>query len=103
MIDYNINIIIRIGDNMVTIKEIAKECDVSIATVSNILNGKPNASEETRKKVLETVKKLNYTPNYVAKNLKMKKSKAIGVIAEDLTVFCTPEIIDGITKCCEEF
>ena len=88
---------------MVTIKEIAKECNVSIATVSNILNGKPNASEETRKKVLEAVKKLNYTPNYVAKNLKMKKSKTIGVIAEDLTVFCTPEIIDGITKCCEEF
>ena len=103
MIYYNIIIIIRIGDNMVTIKEIAKECNVSIATVSNILNGKPNASEETRKKVLETVKQLNYTPNYVAKNLKMKKSKAIGVIVEDITVFCTPEIIDGITKCCEEF
>lgn len=88
---------------MVTIKEIAKKCDVSIATVSNILNGKPNASEETKKKVLNAVKELNYTPNSVAKNLKMKKSKAIGVIAEDITVFCTPEIIDGITKCCEEF
>ncbi len=88
---------------MVTIKEIAKKCNVSIATVSNILNGKPNASEETKRKVLKAVEELNYTPNIVAKNLKMKKSKAIGVIAEDLTVFCTPEIIDGITKCCEEF
>lgn len=87
---------------MVTIKEIAQRCNVSIATVSNILNGKPNASEETKKRVLQVVKELNYTPNSVAKNLKMKKSKTIGIIAEDITVFCTPEIIDGITKCCEE-
>lgn len=85
---------------MATIKEIAKKCNVSIATVSNILNGKPNASEKIRQKVLQAIEELNYTPNYVAKNLKMKKTRTIGVIAEDLTVFCTPEIIDGITKCC---
>lgn len=87
---------------MVTIKEIAQKCGVSIATVSNILNGKPNASEATRQKVLKAVKELNYTPNSIAKNLKLKKSQAIGVVAEDLTVFCTPGIIDGITQCCEE-
>lgn len=87
---------------MVTIKEIAQQCNVSIATVSNVLNGKLNVGEETKKRVLQTIKELNYTPNSVAKNLKMKKSRTIGVIAEDLTVFCTPEIIDGITKCCEE-
>lgn len=87
---------------MVTIKDIAQRCNVSIATVSNILNGKSNVGKETRKRVLQVVKELNYTPNSVAKNLKMKRSRAIGVIAEDMTVFCTPEIIDGITKCCEE-
>ena len=87
---------------MVTIKEIAQKCGVSIATVSNILNGKPNASEATKARVLKAVDELNYTPNSIAKNLKLKKSQAIGVVAEDLTVFCTPGIIDGITKCCEE-
>lgn len=87
---------------MVTIKEIAQRCNVSIATVSNILNGKPNASEETREKVLRAVKELNYTPNSVAKNLKLKKSQTIGVVVEDMTVFCAAGIIDGITKCCEE-
>lgn len=87
---------------MVTIKEIAQRCGVSIATVSNILNGKPNASEATKEKVLRAVKELNYTPNSIAKNLKLKKSQAIGVVAEDITVFCTPGIIDGITRCCEE-
>ncbi|MCI8929094.1 MAG: LacI family DNA-binding transcriptional regulator [Lachnospiraceae bacterium] len=42
---------------MVTLKEIAKECRVSPATVSNILNGKPKVSEETRQRVLDTVEK----------------------------------------------
>lgn len=87
---------------MATIKEVAEKCNVSIATVSNILNGKPNASEETKKRVLKAIKELNYTPNYVAKNLKTKTTQTIGVVVEDMTVFCVPEIIDGITQCCEE-
>ena len=87
---------------MVTIKEIAKYCNVSIATVSNIINGKPNASEETKQRVLKAIEELNYTPNYIAKNLKTKRTKTIGVVVEDITVFCAPEIIDGITKCCEK-
>ena len=57
---------------MATIKEIAKACKVSVATVSNILNEKPGASEATRELVLKTAEKMEYMPNYVAKNLKMK-------------------------------
>lgn len=87
---------------MTTIKDIAKKCNVSIATVSNILNGKPNASEETKERVMKAIEELNYTPNYVAKNLKMKETRTIGVLVEDISVFCSPEIIDGITQCCEE-
>ena len=87
---------------MVTIKEIAKHCNVSIATVSNIINGKPNASKETKERVLQAIEELNYTPNYIAKNLKTRRTRTIGVVVEDITVFCAPEIIDGITKCCEE-
>lgn len=82
--------------------EIAKVCNVSIATVSNILNNKPGASKATRDFVLEKAKELNYMPNYVAKNLKSKNTRTIGVIAEDMTIFSIPDIIDGITKCCEE-
>ena len=55
---------------MATIKEIAKACGVSVATVSNILNKKPGASEATRNLVLKTAKEMNYMPNYVAKNLR---------------------------------
>jgi len=87
---------------MVTIKEIAKVCGVSVATVSNILNNKPGASQETRKRVMKVVEEMNYTPNYVAKNLKMRNTRSIGVIAEDMTIFSIPDIIDGITEHCEE-
>lgn len=92
------------GENLImaTIKEVAKACNVSVATVSNILNGKTGASEKTIKLVEKVIKELDYTPNYVAKNLKMKNTRSIGVIAEDMTIFSIPDIIDGITEHCEE-
>ena len=52
-----------------TIKEIAKACNVSISTVSNILNGKNKASDEVKKLVLETAKEMNYVPNYMARRI----------------------------------
>ena len=88
--------------DMATIKEIARECHVSVATVSNILNHKPGASDETRRMVMEKVKELNYHPNTVARNLKTKNSRSIGVIVEDMTIFSIPDIVDGITEHCEE-
>ncbi|WP_026653565.1 LacI family DNA-binding transcriptional regulator [Butyrivibrio proteoclasticus] len=87
---------------MITLKEIAKECGVSTATVSNILNGKNNASEETRERVLSVVKERGYKLNYIAQGLRKQKSQTIGVIAEDIAQFTTPEIIEGIMETCEE-
>lgn len=87
---------------MATLKEIAKACNVSVATVSNIINNKGGASEETKARVKKAIKELDYTPNYVAKNLKTRNTRSIGVIAEDMTVFVLPDIIDGITEYCEK-
>ena len=81
---------------------IAKKCGVSVATVSNILNGKPGASEATRELVLKTAEKMEYMPSYVAKSLKTRNTRNIGVIAEDMTIFSIPDIIDGITEYCEK-
>lgn len=86
---------------MVTIRDIAQECGVSIATVSNVLNGKKNVSEEMRARVMEKVRELNYTPNSVAKNLKTKRTRTLGIIVEDITIFSVPALVDGITECCE--
>ncbi|HBR28110.1 MAG TPA: LacI family transcriptional regulator [Firmicutes bacterium] len=87
---------------MATIKEIAKLANVSTATVSYALNDPSKISEETRAKVMRVVEQVNYRPNSIAKSLKVKRTNAIGVITEDITVFNTPEIINGIGECAEE-
>ena len=80
---------------MATIKETAKKCGVSVATVSNILNEKPGASEATREMVLKTAEKMEYIPSYVAKSLKTRNTRSIGVIAEDMTIFSIRTLLTG--------
>ncbi len=87
---------------MATIRDIAKKAQVSTATVSYVLNDSAQISEETREKVLKAVRELNYSPNNIAKSLKIKKTNTIGIITEDITVFNSPEIVDGINKYMEE-
>lgn len=83
---------------MATIKDIAKKAGVSTATVSYVLNDNAQISKETRKKVLKVVKEMNYKRNNIAKSLRTNKTNTIGVIVEDMTVFNSPQIIDGINK-----
>ena len=87
---------------MVTIKEIAKECGVSTATVSNSLNGKKNVGEETRARVMAVVERTGYKLNYIAQGLRKQKTQTIGIIAEDIGQFTTPEMIEGVMEVCEE-
>ena len=87
----------------VTIKDIAKMCDVSIATVSNVLNGKTNkVSEDVAAKIKGAVEQTGYKPNFLAKGLRAVSTKTIGVIVEDLIVFSSPSMIEGLMKCSEE-
>lgn len=70
----------------VTIKEIAKVCGVSVATVSYVLNGKTSEiGDETVKKVLATAKELNYSKNQVARSLVTQKSKTLAIIVPDIS------------------
>ena len=79
-----------------TIKQIAKEAGVSIATVSIILNKKDKKiSEATRQRVLEIVKKYNYIPNAMAGSLVTKRTGIIGLILPDITNPFFPEIARG--------
>lgn len=86
---------------MANLKDIAEKANVSIATVSKVLNGYGNVNPETIEAVLSIARELNYRPNIYARSLKKGKSRMIGVITEDLTVFNTPDMIDGIGACCE--
>lgn len=87
---------------MATIKEISERANVSIATVSKVLNGKGGVSQATQDLILDLAKELGYRPNLYARSLKRGQSMTLGVITEDLTVFNAPEIVDGIDTCCEE-
>lgn len=87
---------------MITVKEIAKMCDVSPSTVSNILNGKPNVSEKTRQRVWQIVKETGYQPNYYAANMRKQSTRTISIIAEDLGQFSTTPILESAMACCEE-
>ncbi|GMK38636.1 catabolite control protein A [Paenibacillus sp. CCS19] len=86
----------------VGIKEIAAKANVSTATVSYVLNGTRNVRPKTRERVIKVIEELNYRPNDIAKSLKSKRTNTIGVIAEDVTVFNVPEIIDGINEYADE-
>lgn len=87
----------------VTIKDIAAMCNVSISTVSNVLNGKTKkVGPDVCKKVFEAVERTGYRPNYLAKGLRAASTKTIGIIAEDLILFSVPSIIEGIMNACEE-
>ena len=87
---------------MITLKGIAQACGVSISTVSNILNGKTNVSERTRRKVLEVVKQTGYQPNYFAQGMRKQKTRIIGIIAEDLDVFSTTPLSKPSAADCDD-
>ncbi len=87
---------------MVTLKDIANKANVSSATVSYVLNDSAQISKETREKVLKVVEELNYKGNKIAKSLRTNKTNTIGVIVEDMTVFNSPKIIDGINEYVEQ-
>ena len=87
---------------MSTIREISEKSHMSIATVSKVLNGKAGVSAETRRLILDVADELNYRPNLNARNLKAGRSRTIGIITEDLTVFNSPEIVDGIAAACDD-
>lgn len=69
---------------MVTIKDVAREADVAISTVSNVFNNADIVSEETKQKVLNAVEKLHYIPNMNAKLLKSNRKNTIGVFLTSL-------------------
>lgn len=80
----------------VTLKDIAIRAGVTSATVSMVINNKPNISESTRKKVLKIAKELNYYPNVIARGLATKKSNSIGVIVPNLASSFVVRVLQGI-------
>lgn len=85
-----------------TQKEIAARAGVSVATVSYVLNNSARVSEETKRKVEKIIRETGYRSNILAQSLRKNRSSLVGVIVEDVTVWHTAYIIDGINELAEE-
>lgn len=79
-----------------TIADVAKKANVSVATVSRVMNGNYPVKEETKKRVLEVIEELKYIPNMQARELTRQKSSTIGVVVPSINNMFFPEVISGI-------
>lgn len=86
----------------VTIKDIARIANVSHTTVSRALNNSPFINEETKSKILEIAKELNYVPNYSAKSLVLDRSYNIGLFFTTISKVTSPnffyETVSGVNS-----
>ena len=81
-----------------TIKDVAKMADVSISTVSRVINDSKPVSPEARRRDLHAIDVLDYKPNEVARSLVTKKSNLIGVIVEDIGSNFISQILRGVEE-----
>ncbi|WP_147803701.1 LacI family DNA-binding transcriptional regulator [Alkalicoccus halolimnae] len=81
---------------MPTIKDVAKQAGVSVATVSRVLNKKGYVSKEAEKAVSAAIKKLDYRPNAVARSLYHKTSGMIGLVLPDISNPFFPELARAV-------
>lgn len=87
----------------VTINEVAKEAGVSITTVSRVLNNNYPVKKETRERIEEAIKKLNYKPNIMARGLITKKTSVIGVVVPGITNLFFSTIVESIENQLKKF
>ncbi len=86
----------------VTIKDVARVAQVSVATVSRALNGHGNVAEEVRERVFAAAKDLRYTPHAAARSLSSRRTQTLGVVLPDLHGEFFSELMRGIDQVARE-
>jgi len=82
--------------HQITMKEIAKKLGVSVSTISRALKDSPELHPETKRKIVEMAKEMNYHPNLLAQSLRISRSKTLGVIVPEITSHFFASCISGI-------
>ncbi|MDY0235130.1 MAG: LacI family DNA-binding transcriptional regulator [Gudongella sp.] len=82
----------------ITIKDVAKMSEVSISTVSRVINDSKPVSPEARRRVLSAIDELGYKPNEIARSLVTKKSNVMGIIVDDIGSSYVAQIIRGVEE-----
>ncbi|MDX5476415.1 MAG: LacI family transcriptional regulator [Bacillaceae bacterium] len=85
-----------------TIKDVAQKANVSIATVSRILNNQPGYSEKTKEKVLKVIEEMGFHPNGIARGLVNKRTKTIGVLLPNVASSFTSKLLNGLEESAHE-
>lgn len=81
---------------MVTLRTIAERCGVNVSTVSRVIHGREiRVTDETRQRILDAARTLNYRPNALARSLRLRRSGAIAMALRDTSNIVYPEIIEG--------
>src|SRR5690625_541051 len=80
----------------ITIYDVAREANVSMATVSRVVNKNSNVKPSTRKKVIEVIDRMGYRPNGGARGLASKKTTTVGAIIPDISSIFYSELVRGI-------
>ena len=88
------------GLNAVKLEDIAKMLDVSVSTVSRALSGNGRVGAKTRERVLKAVRESDYTVNAVARSLRLRDAKNIGVVVPDITNSFFSSVIKGAQQVC---
>lgn len=87
----------------VRLKDIARDLNVSVMTVSKVVRGCADVGAETRSRVLARIKELNYQPNWVARSLAARRTFMIGLIVPDLMHSFFAEIAKGVSSAIRPF
>jgi LacI family transcriptional regulator len=85
-----------------TIKDVARVAEVSLKTVSRVINNEPTVRESTRKKVRAVIAELNYQPDMSARNLRGNTSYAIGLVYDNPNPYYVVDVQEGVLRACRE-
>ncbi len=85
-----------------TIRDIARQLNISVSTVSRALHSHQDIKPETRKAILDLAKTLNYEPNRLAQSLRNSKTKTIGVLVPEIVMHFFSSTISGIQEAADE-
>ena len=86
----------------ITIYEVAQAANVSLATVSRVINNSGTVKPETKEKVLQVIKQLGYKPSGLAQALATNKSTSIGVIIPSANYVYISNMLNGVTEVCRD-
>ena len=81
-----------------TIYDVAKLACVSLATASRVINGVDNVALDTKQRVLDAIKQLNYKPSVIAKELASKKTTSVAIIVPELNYTYISHVVSGLMQ-----